>query len=277
MSVLYKYIANCSAIEHLLAGTVKFTPIPELNDPSELVPFLDQTEVAESLSRLRREGYCDADMDDLRRQAELLQVLAPQFQAIDVPPTKELATEIIRSQFYSLLSEPLEQLLYETAREMSSKVGLFCLSRRFDSLPMWAHYAQNAAGLIVEFQGLNEVFTGDSTGILAQPIPVTYDRERGGVTFNPRSHESIFFSKFSDWRYEEEVRVVLPLAKCSLKSTEIQSLYLYQMPQRHVSRLILGWNMPPADVTEITHCARNINPAVTVVQARCVRGKVELG
>jgi hypothetical protein len=142
---------------------------------------------------------------------------------------------------------------------------------------MWAHYAKNASGLVVEFQGLNEVFPGENTRILARPIPVSYDREEGGVSFDPRSHESIFFSKFTDWSYEEEVRVVLPLSECSIGHVEGSSIHLYRIPPTHVSRVIFGWNMSPEDVETVGDCIQRINPTVTIASARCVRGKVELG
>lgn len=274
MSSLYKYIADCSAVPFLLRGTVKFTPIPELNDPSELVPNVDIEQVKSSLDRLRSHGYSDEDMLHLRHQEHLLRRLAPRFLAIDVPSTKERATAIIRAAFYD--SVPLlERLLNETAQEMSSKVGLFCLSRRFDSLPMWAHYARNAAGLVVEFRGLEEVFRGDETGILAQPVPVRYEREHAGVTFEPQSHESLFFTKFADWSYEQEVRVVLPLSDCRREPVGATSVYLYQVPPERIARLILGWNMDPEQIDAVHAYVRDINPDVAVVGARVVRGRVE--
>jgi len=53
---LYKFIADPDALAVLLKGIVRFTPIPELNDPSELVPTLNPDEVRASLERLRRDG-----------------------------------------------------------------------------------------------------------------------------------------------------------------------------------------------------------------------------
>lgn len=275
MAELYKYIADPGAASFLLRGTLKFTPIAELNDPSELLPNVIENQVRDSLARLRRVGYSDDDMVDLRRQGALFQRLAPEHQVIDVPSAKEDATAIIRAPFYDQI-DILVLRLKEAAREMSSKVGVLCLSRRYDSLPMWAHYASNGTGLIVHFEGLEEVFVGDETGVLRVPRAVRYERERTGVTFDPRSHESLFFTKFSDWSYEQEVRVVLPLHECRRLETTTGVLHLLDVPATCVRRLILGWNMPRERIEEIRACVHTENPDVQVSVARFDGGQVAL-
>jgi len=273
MAALFKFIANPEDARFVLQGCVKFTPIPELNDPSELLPNVIPEDVTRSLERLRKTGYSDEDMHHLRGQGKLLQRLAPDFQAINVPKTKSEATAIVRSAFYNNLPL-LKRLLEETAEEISSKVGLFCLTKRNDSLPMWAHYAANANGLVVEFRDLSSAFPGDDTGILFTPIPVRYERERLGVTFDPSSHESLFFAKFADWSYEQEVRVVVPLAACREVMTGGRRLYIFNIAPRHIARLILGWRMPKMMADSIIGFVLSINPDVEVVRARIESGQV---
>ena len=273
MSTLYKFIASPDAVRFLLNGVVKFTPIPELNDPSELMPSMDRQAVRESLKRLRSEGYSDDDMEHLRQQGNLLQTLAPEFQAVRVPATKSDASRLIRSSFYDSMST-LEYLLAETAREMSSKVGLFCLSKRVDSLPMWAHYAANATGLAVEFEGIEQVFSGDETGVLRQPTQIAYQRESFGVTFDPQSHRSLFFAKFQDWSYEQEVRVVLPLSECQKQTISEMQLYTYQIPKTCIARVVLGWNMSPANKMAVEERVKKDNPDVKISHAVFSKGRV---
>ncbi|HEX6094791.1 MAG TPA: DUF2971 domain-containing protein [Thermoanaerobaculia bacterium] len=274
---LYKFIGDPRALASILKGAVKFTPISELNDPSELSPTLSTDAVEASLERLRRDGYSDIDMVHLRRQERVLSRLAPRFMVVGVPSSRQDATAVIRLPLYDYIPA-LEALLIGAAEEISSKVGLFCLSRRYDSLPMWAHYARNAAGLVVEFRNLQKVFAGDDTGVLAQPIAVTYERERSGMTFDPQSHESLFFSKFEDWNYEQEIRVVMPLAECRRVSPAGggTAMHLYDVPPDCVARVILGWNMPPDEIAAVHKLVTEINPSVEVLRARFVRGRVEL-
>lgn len=272
----YKFIANPRAVEFLIRGAVKFTPIDELNDPSELSPTFVTEDVVASLARLRRDGYTEEDLVHLRRQGSLLQRLAPRFQAVGVPSSTDEAAALIRAPFYDSVSA-LERLLEETAREMSSKVGLLCLSRRYDSLPMWAHYAANASGVVVEFRDLDNVFRGDDTGVLNAVISVRYASERGGVTFDPRSHEALFFDKFTDWSYEQEARVVLPLAECRRTSVNGNSLYLYDLPLECISRVILGWRLSGVEADAVRSIVGSVHPRVNIHQARFERGRVRIG
>jgi len=273
MKNLYKFIADPSAVPFLLRGLIKFTPPAELNDPSELTSNVIHEEVVKSLERIRKNGYTAEDMVNLRRQQNLFR-LAPQFQVVKVPETREQATALVRSAFYDQISI-LEQRLSDMLRGVSSKVGLFCLSLRYDSLPMWAHYANNAAGLVVEFVGLEEVFKGDDTGVLSQPIAVRYERDRRSVTFDTQSHESLFFEKFPDWSYEKEVRVVLPLADCSTELIGDRHLAIREIPRKCISRLFLGWNMPKNVRQDIQLHVQELNSEVEVVDARIVHGRVE--
>lgn len=68
MSALFKFIRNIDALPFFLKGSIKFTPIPELNDPTELSPNVVGDQVMQSLRRLRRIGYSDDDIKHLRRQ-----------------------------------------------------------------------------------------------------------------------------------------------------------------------------------------------------------------
>ena len=68
MTTLYKFISEPEHVKSLLQGSVKFTPIPELNDPSELSPVIVRDNVQKSLTRLRREGYNDQEFSDLQKQ-----------------------------------------------------------------------------------------------------------------------------------------------------------------------------------------------------------------
>lgn len=272
MSTLYKYVANPSVAENFLEGSIKFSPIRELNDPSELTSNVIYEKVVQSLRRLRRDGYDEDDLLHLRRQEAVLRALAPEFQAVGAPASVEDANRLIRSPFYDQTQE-LDRLLQQTTEVISRKVGVFCLSKRADSLPMWAHYGGNATGFVVELNGLDEVFRGDETGVLWVPTEVRYQRDTGGVTFEPRSHDAIFFEKFSDWSYEQEVRVIAPLDSCKQVPTNPGILYLYDLPKHVIVRLILGWNIDEDVARRIEESAAN-SSRVQVVRAKIDQGRV---
>ncbi len=274
-SNLYKFIGRPADVEFLLRGFLKFTPIPELNDPSELLPNVIREEVKTSLERLKRTGYTEEDMVHLRQQGEVLRLLAPGYY-VGVPGTRRQASDLISRAGDEHLPF-IEVFLDGVAREVSSNVGLFCLTKRRDSLPMWAHYAANASGLVVEFRDLHEVFCGDSTGILRKPIPVRYEREQFSVTYEPRSHESLFLAKFQDWGYEQEVRIVLPLADCRQSMHGGRLLYSFDVSPKHIARVILGWRMDVSTVDAVVELVRSINPETEVIKAYIGRGTVRDG
>ena len=276
MGPLYKFIGDPPDAEFILKGSLKFTPIPELNDPSELLPRVVRTDIGTSLLRFQREGYGDDDLQYLRQQGNLLRKFIPLFKLVPLPQTKEDANNILKlgGQFAGMLYESLVALLEEAAQEISSKVGLLCLTRRCDSLPMWAYYAKNASGVAVEFHGLDEAFSGDETGVLKQPVAVRYERGTVGVTFDPRSHETLFFSKFDDWRHEQEIRVIMPLEDCHRISIGERNLHVFEVPRKHVSRVIIGWRATADHCSEVIELVKSNNPNVRVVKARVENGQV---
>jgi hypothetical protein len=128
----------------------------------------------------------------------------------------------------------------------------------------------------VEFEDLEQVFPGDETGVLWQPTPVTYQRESFGVTFDPQSHRSLFFAKFQDWSYEQEVRVVLPLSECQKHTTPGMQLHTYPIPKTCIARVVLGWNMSPGNKVAVEEQVKKDNPSVKVSHARFSQGRVSL-
>jgi Protein of unknown function (DUF2971) len=273
---LYKFISSPEHVRYLVSGQLKFTPIGELNDPSELAPTFNEQSVRESLQHYRMNGYSEEDMLNLKKQGHLLSILDRSALAVQVPKTKEDATKLIRSPFYDQAGV-LEKLLMKTATTMSGKVGLLCLTKRFDSLPMWAHYANNGRGIVVEFGDLTTEFPGDETGTLNQSIEVQYEKEDTSVTFDPTSHRSIFFSKFADWSYEREVRVVRPLIECSASHLPNgQILYTHKVNPLVVVGIICGWNMTPDEVHTVKDEIRSCGSSATVKQAQLIRGHIVL-
>ena len=69
MAKMYKFIRDPAIAPKILTGEVKFTPIAELNDPSELNPSLNADAIKASLQKLRERGYSEEEFKDLQRQA----------------------------------------------------------------------------------------------------------------------------------------------------------------------------------------------------------------
>lgn len=166
----------------------------------------------------------------------------------------------------------MERQLLKTIELIRSRVGILSLTANFSSLPMWAHYAAGANGYIVRFNKLGDVFAGDATGSLNSLKPMKYVDEIVGMTHDPATQDNLFFSKYKDWSYEREWRVVASLAGCS--HDESNGLYLRSIDPSHINGVICGWNVAPNDVVSLTEALRHLNPAIEVTRAAVERGRI---
>lgn len=243
---IYKFCASADYAPEILSGRLKFTPPSELNDPSELMPRFDFVEVRESLADLRSRGHSERELVGLHQQSALMDLLCPELRVLAAPKTRAEADNYISLSIFDDM-----ELVYATFSEMtqriSSRVGVCCLTRKISSLPMWSHYANRAKGYAVEYSDLDSVFPGDETGLLNCVREVIYSREISGVSFYPDSYDRIFFTKFRDWSYENEFRIVCRLQDCEKVEINGETRYLRSAPPETIASVTLGWMMSPTD------------------------------
>ena len=266
----YKYIAELDAANFIASGTIKFATLSSLNDPTELLPKIYEAELRDSLRIIRRQGYRKADLEDLERQEKLFKLLSPETMVIDAPKSIEDANRTIQLPVYNNF-EYLKQMFRKTIDLMGSRCGIFCVSKRWDSLPMWAHYANSARGFVVEFDNLEEEFKGDETGILNRLYPVKYTQERSGVSFKRNSYNSIFFEKDVDWNYECEARVVTNLDSCN----DTGGIYTKHINPTSITKIIIGWRNSKDEVRNIRKGIAKINRKVKIEKSEIIEGKIK--
>lgn len=126
----------------------------------------------------------------------------------------------------------------------SKNIGVFCVTENHSSSPMWAHYAGDSCGIAIEFTGLNNTFQANENELFSCLRKVQYKTPRMPMTFEPRSHENLFFMKNHDWSYEHEWRIVLPLTECQ-KQTLVNgsNIFTYHISPSHITKIFLGLNM----------------------------------
>jgi hypothetical protein len=96
-------------------------------------------------------------------------------------------------------------------------IKVLCLSGAHDDNTMWALYADNHRGLVLEFANAEGV---DSVYRVAKPVnysnraPPLLDDEglanflAGNITLTPDLADRLMFLKSAHWRYEQELRIV---------------------------------------------------------------------
>ena len=194
---------------------------------------------------------------------------------IKAPKTIEEANTTVNLSVYDNL-QYLNEMFNKTVELMSSRCGIFCVSMRNNSLPMWAHYASNAEGFVIEFSDLEDEFQGDGTGILNEIKDVTYTDKRSGINFERGSYNALFFEQDKDWEYESEKRIVTDLNSCSELKIDSGDIYLKYIGKTKISKVIFGWKVPQDKVEQIFKEVRTINSNTEFAIAAIENGKVEI-
>jgi hypothetical protein len=82
-------------------------------------------------------------------------------------------------------------------KTMSRRYGVLCFSRKWHNPLLWAHYADKHQGLVLGFEVRDEVIEN-----------ITYVKTRPALKeANEKTAYKLLFTKFYDWRYEEEWRI----------------------------------------------------------------------
>ena len=272
---LYKYISSESALKSIVAGKIKFATLDSLNDPTELLPKIYESELLKSLEEKRANGYNEDDLFDLKRQEALFRKLSPETMVISAPDSVEHANSIVNLPVYNNL-DYLINMFNKTVELIASRCGILCLSTRYDSLPMWAHYANNATGFVIEFEDLQSVYPGDETGILNEIKHIEYKNKRSGITFDKGSYHSLFFEKNKDWVYESEKRVVTDLNSCIKCNISEEVIYIQRISKQHISKVIFGWKILESTIQKLSKEICSINSNVNIAISKIEDGLVEV-
>lgn len=145
-----------------------------------------------------------------------------------------------------------------------ASVGVLCFSSKKDNLLMWAHYANNHAGICIEFDKTAEFFNGkyknaaslfgesrvDSYKNIGQLRKVEYKIERPSYIL-PSELEydtESWFVKSPEWKYEKEHRLLLPIDS-AIKSSD--NILLFPIESKMIKSIIMGCQMLVSEKREV--------------------------
>jgi hypothetical protein len=231
---LFKYL-TIEILEKVLAGSIRFTQPGAFNDPFEMLPELY---VPESYGE-----------DNINFR---FSVLDPRRE----PPIGELDVDFESDYCSDIHSRKI-------LKELNQTIGILCLTKNPDSLLMWAHYANNYSGAIIEFDGEHEFFQGS--------FDIDYRKNR------PKKDISCYLTegsaipiaelcvKSEDWVYEEEVRVVRSLSDCKkVKEHEKFPTYVMDIPLDAIKGIILGERTPVNEQRNIWNLVKETNISLSL-------------
>jgi len=253
---LYKFM-KAKLCRKVLNGRVRFTEYVHLNDPYETEVSLTPQALRRSLEALRKRGLREDEIAALKRQEMLLRRVAPEFVRISAT---QLSDEQINRVLNLSIYENADFMISEfrdLQNRLRERVGLFCLSARWESHLMWAHYADSHRGVVVEFDRLEDAFSGDETELLGEVKQVLYSEDVPQLDFFTRSTELLFLTKSREWEYEKEFRILLPVSECYPDGNQDDPIYLYELRRDRISSVIFGLRMPDNEKQEIEMTIRN--------------------
>lgn len=188
---LFKYTRANKHVYDLICDDLLFLPkIEALNDPYEIQLFYDIDKLAKEISFKNRK-IVKKEVDGAEIEAQYVRDLNP--------------SEI----------RELNYIFRDINEKIKNRTSLSCFAERNDINPMWAHYADNHAGICIEYDLKN---CKDSF-LKTLCFPVDYV-EKNDVTddlistFIYGDFEELLFllkvttTKSKDWEYEKEWRIV---------------------------------------------------------------------
>lgn len=204
-------------LEHL---TLKVTPPAAFNDPFEFTPVLDRP-VSRDEARMRLHEAISAG----NRKQGLPQSLA------------DALTDVVL-KLKQGANDPRDLAQRSALDCLSEKYGVVCFSESDSEPLMWAHYAAQHHGLMVEFDPSCPLFS--SPGF----VQVDYQVERVRISA-PRSdgfQETIALAKRKSpaWAYEREHRLVVPLDQTIKRSTAKGDIYLLKIDPAWIKSITVG-------------------------------------
>lgn len=121
----------------------------------------------------------------------------------------------------------ITQFAFRAISTVANRQGICCLSKTKDNILMWSHYADKHKGLCFEFD------VGEDPDFFCYPLNVDYQTVYPAIDLSMDNFNSevikIFKTKFSDWGYEEEVRICKHDGnnKCfAFRPSALQAIYL---------------------------------------------------
>ncbi|KZD25688.1 DUF2971 domain-containing protein [Tardiphaga robiniae] len=249
----YKYMTAETALIVLENNSFRWSLPTLFNDPFDVqfdlrVEFDHDRVVEQSLNNL-------IDMYMGRRRAAEANKLANavMFLQRNVPGLSERE---LRDQLRPGLIESLAAMKnglpahFEELRAVLAPLKLLCLTEVPDNNLMWAHYADNHTGAVIELAVVDEI---DSVWGAAKPVryssemPFLADEQRmirvlsgEGSIGRPELWDDVLYVKALDWAYEKEWRLVGGWEQG--KSVELVSFHA-----KEVTGLYLGCRMDEAN------------------------------
>ncbi len=143
----------------------------------------------------------------------------------------------------------------EMHRQMDERYRVYCLTTKPACPLMWAHYADHHRGVCLEIN----VHHGD----LCAAIQVQYREKYPAFRLDDHQDLSPFYTKSSDWQYEEEYRLIAEEEQGAFDHRTLKTQdQFYRLPPGSLTCIIIGARASDEDRRTIRkiidHSSRNL-------------------
>lgn len=229
MALVYKYTPSIRLEGLLKSGTVAFPLASQLNDPFE-------SSVESAAARIL-EGHATVRIPGLWWRPGSLSYL----MGTDGKTPTENAGRAFR-----LLNR------------FRGDVGVLSLTSEPLSVLMWSHYAENGAGVCVGFDADDEWFARAPASLsemsslfclrevqYSASFPSVGSDREAEPDYPERVVEAAFFTKYGVWSYEQEIRLLRPVAGLTVTN----GIALDAIPLSAIREVIVGPRATPETLT----------------------------
>jgi hypothetical protein len=281
---LYKYVVP-ERIDILRHARIRVTQAAALNDPFELKPHF---EIFAEDEPMRQIFLADAELSEgfetaYSMASEIIDEIGKLFPSEDAK--KELdeikrnipPPDVLRQQAKEEYPAVVEELVKISKgytpylrnalfAKYSEVIGVLSLTEKYDNLLMWAHYANNYKGFVIEFDEKHEFFNpqrfpAESFGGLRK---VEYsDIRPTNRSLMEMTPKDIFLIKSKEWEYEQEWRMlahledsndlILKVDGKAILDPEGLPIYLGPIPPSCITGIIFGSRMTDENKATISN------------------------
>lgn len=232
MTLYYKFLP-IERLSYLEDGLLRFTQPADLNDPYECLPQKPSYDAAVNVVKTASLLVLDIQKSNTNNEGFV-----------------EKIKENLKGLRERNEGNLLDKLYNESYVKINEEIGILSLSRNWNNVLMWAHYTILHKGFCVGFDSGDEYFkdyiSADRTK--SKTIKgVVYSKKRVKIPMSVSEKKlefEPFITKSTDWKYEEEVRVISTLnLSDEKKEKEPYDIHLYNVPHQAIREIILGINI----------------------------------
>ena len=241
--------------DFLESGLLRMTPPSEFNDPFEgLYNISDTNEFAEEIVKGfdydKIDGIFDSVINERKttilnsglNRAKKRRALA----AIRKNNLRKKTNKKIGASLSDYTPHIAQKIIKKSSEINTSRdnYSVLCLSENENDITMWAHYASEGNGYLIEFNTSKTILanTFNKTGILYEPKKVSYSKSKSLSLTSPDSNFNPFIIKHDNWSYEKEWRMI-GLSKDLNKFECSQNIGLVRINPAAVESIVLGYHL----------------------------------